>query len=534
MPLILTPFRFVNFRLWCGANVVSVTATWMQVLAANWLLLTVTGSATQMGVGVLLYALPALLLGAWAGTLADRLPARPLLTATQVLRATVSLTLAAVAAGAVGGPVTLWIYAATLAAGVVGAVESPALGRLGSTTVDREHLGAALAVGSVSGSAGRIIGMSLGGVLVAASGAGPVFLANAATFLVVVLILHRLRTTPADPATAPQETGDGVDGESVPTSTLAGLRYLLRDPMVTITLALALLLGSLCRNYQVTMAAMTAGPLRCGSDGYGTLSTIFAVGALAGGLFAARAGRMYGRHLVVVGGGMSILQAASGLAPGLWSFAAMLVPIAAAAVVFDTVVATRLQLDKPLAVRGRVLGALGTTGAIAGVVGAPVLGWLSDGVGPRAALLVAGALTTLGCVAAGVGYRAIRHRRGTPTGSAEPVTTDPTPVARPHQTVRRAFVAAPAAAPRPVGTLRVPRPLCTLRLPRPVAASPRPARPLGAPRPRNPLAAVRPATTAFRTRHGRRRAAPAFTPRPLGTLRLPEPALAVPAARGGA
>lgn len=342
MPLILTPFRFVNFRLWCGANVVSVTATWMQVLAANWLLLTVTGSAAQMGFGVLLYALPALLLGPWAGTLADRVPARPLLTTTQGMHAAIAVLLAVVAANG-GAAATPWVYAATLLAGVVGAVESPALGRLGSTTVDQEHLGAALAVGSVSGSTGRIIGMSAGGILVAAIGASLVFLANAATFLVVIFMLYRLRSAPAGATPAPRaETAEDVaeetsPGESLPTSALAGLRYLLRDPTVTITLALTLLLGSLCRNYQVAMAAMTSGPLHCGADGYGMLSTIFAIGALVGGLFAARAGKMYGRHLVVVGGVMSVLQAMSGMAPGMWSFAAMLVPIAAAAVVFDTV-----------------------------------------------------------------------------------------------------------------------------------------------------------------------------------------------------
>lgn len=74
MPLILTPFRFFNFRVWCGANLVSTTGTWMQVLAANWLLLTLTGSAMQMGIGVVMNAVPVLLLAPWGGALADRLP----------------------------------------------------------------------------------------------------------------------------------------------------------------------------------------------------------------------------------------------------------------------------------------------------------------------------------------------------------------------------------------------------------------------------------------------------------------------------
>lgn len=416
MPLILTPFRFYNFRLWCGANLVSVTGSWMQVLAANWLLFTITGSAKQMGFGVLMQALPVLLLSPWAGAIADRIRPRPLLTLTQSLHMAIALALAFIAWS--GGEVA-WIYGALLVGGVVTAIEGPAAGRFGSIMVDRDHLGPALAVGSVAGSAGRIIGMSTGGVLIATTGPTAAFLINAATFLVVIVTLYRLRPSmPGVPQEfTPEQAGAGE--ATIPLTAWAGIRYVLRDPVVVITLALAFLLGSLGRNYNVTMAAMSNGPLGGGANAYGTLSAIFAVGAVVGGLLSARAGKMYGHHLVLVGGAMSILQLLSGLAPGLWSFAALMLPIATAAVVVDTVVSTRLQLDKPLAVRGRVLAVAGVTGAISGAVGAPVLGWLSDTAGPRTALLLAGLVTTAGCVAAGAAYAAVLRRRSAPVSLAD-------------------------------------------------------------------------------------------------------------------
>lgn len=409
MPLILTPFRFYNFRIWCGANLVSTTGAWMQVLAANWLLLTLTGSAMRMGLGVVMNAVPILLLAPLGGALADRLRPRPLLTFTQVLHMLIALALALVASA--DGDVTLWVYGALLAGGIVTAVEGPAVGRFGSTMVDREHLGPALAVGSVAGSAGRIVGMSLGGALIATTGPVPAFLINAATFLVVITALYLLRPAALGVVGVDPAAQAAPAGGPVPTGVWQGMRYVLRDPMVVITLALAFLLGSLGRNYNVTMAAMSAGPLGGGADAYGMLSTVFAVGAVIGGLLSARAGKMYGRHLVAVGGVMSLLQLLSGMAPSLWTFAALMFPIATAAVVVDTVVSTRLQLDQPLAVRGRVLAAVGTTGAIAGAVGAPALGWLSDTLGPRNALLLAGVVTTLGCVVAGLAYAAVRRRR---------------------------------------------------------------------------------------------------------------------------
>jgi MFS family permease len=474
MPLILTPFRFYNFRLWTAANSVSVAGTWMQVLAANWLLLGATGSAAQMGLGVLAHAGPGVLLGPWAGTLADRLPARPLLTVTQLAHALIAALIGVAAMS--GGAVVLVVYAAMLLGGLVTALESPAFGRFGSLMVDRSHLGAALAVGSLANSAGRILGMSAGGVLVATIGPGPLFLANAASFLVVIGVMYLLRTVPpgsteAGPKPAgtrvphhrvPEPAGPtaaatpGTSPDTPPPTTWAGLRYLCRDPMVLITLGLAFLLGSLGRNYQVTMAAMSAGPLGGGPDAYGMLSTVFAAGTVAGGLVAAHAGRFRLSQIAAVGLGMSALQALSGLTPGLLWFAVTLLPIAAGAVLVDTVVSTRMQLDNPLALRGRVLGAVGATGAIAGAIGAPVLGWLSDLLGPRGALLLAGVFTVVGSALALAGYAAVRRRReGAPTGAraeapARAAATGPAPtaagVAGPAPTAAGVAGPAPTAA----------------------------------------------------------------------------------------
>jgi MFS family permease len=405
MPLILTPFRFPQFRLWAAANSISVVGLWMQVLAASWLLLTATGSATQMGLGLLGQAVPALLLGPLAGTVADRVPAKPLLTLTLMLQAAVSITLGVVA---FGDDATLpAVYAAMLVSGVLATFAYPSLGRLGSLTVDGSHLSHALAAGALSNAAGRVIGMSLGGIVVATVGTGPAFLITAAALATAVGVLHLMGGRAPD-------TGhrDGAADAAAPPATVwAGLRYLMRDPMVVITLGLAFLLGVIARSYQVTMASMSNGPLNGGPDGFGKLSIAFAAGTIVGGVLAGRAGRFRFRHLVLVAVAMSVVEALSGLAPGMLVFAAALLPIAAAAVVAETVIATRLQLDQPLAVRGRVLAVLGATGAVAGTVGAPALGLVSDVLGPRGALGVIGVIAVVGSVLAGVGYATVQQRR---------------------------------------------------------------------------------------------------------------------------
>ncbi|WIM99466.1 MFS transporter [Actinoplanes oblitus] len=389
------PLRERNYRLWAAADLVSTAGTWMQVLGLNWLILSDTGSAATMGLVVMLQALPVLVLGTWGGALADRLPARPLLIASQAVRALLALALLAHGGHAL-------IFAVALASGVISSFEGPALGKFGSALVKPEALGSALALGSVLSSAGRIGGMALGGVLVGVTGPAVLFVINAVSYLAVIGALAAMRTGELRdlPAAAAGERG-----------VLAGLRYIARQPVVLIVLALSFVLGSLGRNYQVSMAAMTAGPLHAGSGGYGLLSTVFAVGAVLGGLLLAGTGRSTLRVLLGTGLTISVLQICSGLAPNLVSFAALILPIAAGAVVFDTVVSTRIQLDTREDMRGRVLAAVGIVSSLSGMFGAPAVGWLCDTAGARGALLVGGVVTTVAAIAGALAVARVQGRK---------------------------------------------------------------------------------------------------------------------------
>ncbi|MEU4691843.1 MFS transporter [Actinoplanes sp. NPDC023714] len=390
------PLRERNYRLWAAADLVSVGGTWMQVLALNWVILSVTGSATAMGAVVMLQSLPVLLLGSWGGALADRIPARPMLVACQAIRALLALVL--VLPFASGN----WaIYAVALLSGVISSFEGPVLGRFGSSLVSREALASALALGSVLSSAGRIGGMALGGVLIGITGPSTLFIINAVSYLGVIGALLAMRTGEMRDLTRASSSEGGV---------IAGFRYVLRQPVVLIVLALSFVLGSLGRNYQVSMAAMVSGPLGGSSGSYGLLSTVFAVGAVAGGLVLAGSGKSTLRVLLGTGFLISVLQFASGLAPNVLGFAALILPIAAGAVVFDTVVSTRIQLDTDEAMRGRVLATVGIVSSLSGIFGAPAVGWLCDTLGGRGALMVAGAITTVAAIAGAAALAKVKGR----------------------------------------------------------------------------------------------------------------------------
>ncbi|PZG14373.1 MFS transporter [Nonomuraea aridisoli] len=382
-----SPFRALrhhNYRLWAGADVISVTGTWMQVLGVNWLILTLTGSATSVGLSLVMQALPTLALGMWGGALADRLPARPVVIAAQLAQAALAAALAVIALADVRS--VLPIYAVALAGGVVTALGGPALGRFGAEVVPPADLPNAMALGSVLSSAGRILGMSLAGALLPITGNAGLFTLNAATFFVVIAAVAAMRR---------REFHVLAVAERQPGAVLDGLRYVLRTPWLLAVLALWFVSGSLGRNYQVTMAAMSAGPLASGAGGYGLLSTVFAVGTVLGGFLAASRPRLTIRLLLVTAFVTGVAQALSGLMPSLWTFAAMMVPIAAGAVALDTTVSARAQLDSPEEMRGRVIAALSIVSAGAGALGGPLLGWFSDALGPRVALEIGG----VACVA---------------------------------------------------------------------------------------------------------------------------------------
>lgn len=394
MHLTFAALRHRGFRVWTGACLVSVVGTWMQVLGVNWYVLAETGSAARMGAAVMLQTLPVLVLGGLGGVLADRLPARPLLIATQLAHAVLAAALALIAWSPSGGDLAM-VYAISVLGGAVAAVEGPVMGRFAATTVPHTALGNALSLGSLVSSVGRILGMSLGGVAVAAAGPALLFGANALSFVAVVAAVLAIRPRDLHPLQA-------TAAEATPAPRGGALAYLLRKPMVLITLALALVLGSLGRNYQVTMAAMSDGPLHAGATGYAMLSTVFAAGTVAGGFLAARRPDLGYRTLIGAGLVTSVLQALAGFAPSTWTFALALVPIAAGAVLIDTTVSTRVQLDTRADMRGRVLAALAMTSAVAGAAGAPLLGLLAEHTGARTALVLAGVATLLASAGAGL------------------------------------------------------------------------------------------------------------------------------------
>ncbi|RKT89117.1 Predicted arabinose efflux permease, MFS family [Saccharopolyspora antimicrobica] len=391
-----------NYRHWATADFVSVTGAWMQNLALNWFVLVKTGSPAMLGLSLFFQTLPGVVLAPLAGAMADRWPTRRVLFTTQGLHGVLALVLAGVAW--VDGPLSV-VYATALIGGVVTVFDGPALGRFGSQLVPREDLSNALALGSIISSGGRILGMGLAGALVVVTGVPLLFLLNALSFAAVLFAISRVR---------PEGMFQLATSAPGRAGAIAGLRYVFGQRPLVLLFLLSFVLSCLGRNYQVTMAAMSAGPLQAGAAGYGVLSVVFAAGTIAGGFVAAACKQLTLRLVLVMALVTSVLQFFSGAAPTLEIFAAVLFPIAVGAVVLDTATSTRIQLDTDEDMRGRVLAAKGMVTALSGAVGGPLLGWLSEVSGADHALEVAGLVTALATAVAWMLFARSPQRRAMP------------------------------------------------------------------------------------------------------------------------
>ena len=166
--------RVYNYRLFFFSQVVSMSGTWMQSVAQNWLVLQLTGSSVALGITVGLQFGPVLVLGAWAGALADRVDKRKLLMVTQSAAAILALILGVLTLADVVTVWMIWVLAALTGTAV--ALDMPSRQSFVYEMVGPDDLANAVGLNGVIINSSRIVGPAIGGVLIAGIGVAPCFL----------------------------------------------------------------------------------------------------------------------------------------------------------------------------------------------------------------------------------------------------------------------------------------------------------------------------------------------------------------------
>lgn len=388
-----------NYRTWASGALVSNVGTWMQRTAQDWLVLTelTHESARAVGVVMALQFGPQALLLPVTGLAADRLNRRKLLFFTQAAMGLLALGLGLLT---LAGVVALWhVYVFALLLGCVSAFDAPARQSFVSELVPEQQLSNAVALNSSSFNAARLLGPAVAGVLISRVGTGWVFLLNAASFVAVLGSLSLLRVKELFPA----ERAARARG-----SLLEGFRYVWHRPDLLAVLSMVLVIGTFGLNFPIYISTMSVSVFHRSASAFGFLSSLMAVGSVAGALLSAR--RAQPRASLLVAGAV-VFGVGLGLAalmPSYTSFGLMLVVVGVAAQTFNTTANGSVQLGTEPAMRGRVMAIFLATFLGGTPIGAPIVGFVADHFGPRFGVGV-GALA--GFAAALVGLRYLGARQ---------------------------------------------------------------------------------------------------------------------------
>jgi MFS family permease len=397
---------------------VSLIGTWMQTVALGWLVLQLTGSGTALGTVVAAQFLPILLLGPYGGLIADRMDKRRLLMATQAVLGATALALGALV---VSGAVELWmVVVVAVVLGVVSACDNPARQAFSLEMVGPEQLRNAVSLHSVLVNVARAVGPAVAGLIIATAGTGICFLINAASYAAVLAALGTMETAALRPTPLAQRT---------PGQVREGMRYVGGTTDLLVPLMMLALVGTLAYEFQVVLPLMATGPFGGDAATYGVLTSAMGAGAIAGGLVVAGHGRTGLRPLTLAVAVLGVAIMAVAVSPTLPVAVVALAATGAASITFLATGSTSLQLASDPRFRGRVM-ALWTVAFLGSTpIGAPIVGAISEHLGPRAGL-AAGAAACLAAAAVGALALARRRRRAL-AGRGEAVVLDHEPLVRP-------------------------------------------------------------------------------------------------------
>jgi MFS family permease len=387
-----------NYRLYFIGQSISQSGTWMETVGLGWLVLKLTGSGTALGLIIALRFLPILFLAPWGGVLADRMPKRKLLLATQAALGIFALALGILVAG---GWIQLWMVSLlALCFGIATAIDNPTRQTFVMEMVGKDDLSNAITLNSMLMNLARTVGPAIAGALIATTGLASCFLVNALSYGAVLIALWMMRTDElhSTPLVA-RAKGQMMEG----------FRYVRSNPKLRNTLLMLAIIGTLSYEFIVSLPLLAEFTFHGDAASYAALTSALGIGSVIGGIGAANRKKTSPKLLLwgaLLFGG-SILIAAAMPTLALATFAIALVGVCS--INFQTMGNVLIQLESTPEMRGRVMAFWTMAFMGSTPIGGPIIGAIGEHIGPRWGLATGGAAAI---VAAWFGAVTMLEKRG--------------------------------------------------------------------------------------------------------------------------
>lgn len=400
-PSTFRSLRVRNFRLFFVGQLISQIGNWATLVAQSLLVLRLTDDGVALGLLAAAQFAPVLLLGAWAGLVADRSDKRRLLLIVQSGAMLQSFALAALAF--IGDPPLPLFYAVAAAGGLTMAFDNPARRAFVVEMVPEADVPNAVSLNSALMTSSRVVGPALAGLLITTVGFGWAFMADGLSYVAVLSSLWFIRTADLRRApTAPRGPGQ----------VRAGLRYVLTHPELMRPLVMLTVIGTLAFNFSVVFPLFVVRDLGGDDTMFTVLFSVVSLGSFVGALGTARRSDVGVRDVAIAAIAFGVSMGLLAMMPSIAFALPVGFLVGLSSIAFLTASTTIVQLRTDPIMRGRVLALQAMVFLGSTPVGGPIVGWLAEHAGARWSL----ALGAASCVLAGSwGYATTR----TPATSTE-------------------------------------------------------------------------------------------------------------------
>ena len=380
-----------DFRYLQGSNLATQLGQWVQQIGRGWLVYQLTASPFQLGLVAFFSGFAMVVSLPFGGFLSDRFDRRRLLAISQVLLMAIAVAMAVLL---YTDTIQLWhLYVTALLSGGVSSINNPTRQAMVHDIVGTKDLPAAVAVNSVTMNSMRVLGPSLGGVLLSSIGVGGTYMIQAVGFVAALMATLMIRPT--------HQTFDNKPA-SVVSSFTTGVKYARSDLTILMVLVIAFFSAMLAWPYLQLMPAYTTSRLGLGETGYGLAMAAVGLGAVIGSFFVAASaeGRHKGIILLVSFILTGVLQMLLGLSSIVALSVLLLLGVGTMTSVHSSLNQTVLQLNVKDEYRGRVL-ALFYLGFGLQPIGTLPAGTIGEHLGVHWAIFALGATMTLAgvCIA---------------------------------------------------------------------------------------------------------------------------------------